>query len=63
MVKPGITGWAQVNGCRGGTPTTEDMEQRVRLDIWYVEHWSAFLDVRIFFMTLAQILKGDENAY
>lgn len=63
MVKPGITGWAQVNGCRGCTPTTESMEQRVRYDIWYVEHWSAFLDVRIFFMTVAQILKGDENAY
>ena len=63
MVKPGLTGWAQVNGCRGETPTTESMAKRVSYDIWYVEHWSAALDVRIFFMTIAQIFKGDKNAY
>lgn len=63
MVKPGISGWAQVNGCRGETRTTEAMADRVRHDIWYVEHWSLELDVRILFMTLAQILRGDKQAY
>ena len=63
MVKPGLTGWAQVNGCRGETKTTEDMAERVRYDIWYIEHWTPGLDVRIFFMTVFQILGGDKQAY
>lgn len=63
MVKPGLTGWAQVNGCRGETKTTEQMADRVRHDIWYIEHWSLLLDVKIFFMTIFQILGGDEQAY
>lgn len=63
MVRPGLTGWAQVNGCRGETPTTESMAERVRLDIWYIEHWSLLLDVKIFFMTIAQIVKGSAKAY
>ena len=63
MVKPGLTGWAQVNGCRGETKTTEAMAERVRYDIWYIEHWSVSLDFKIFFMTVAQILGGDKQAY
>ena len=63
IVKPGLTGWAQVNGCRGETPTTESMAERVRYDIWYIEHWSVSLDIRIFFMTIAQIIRGDKQAY
>ena len=63
MVKPGLTGWAQVNGCRGETKTTEEMADRVRHDIWYIEHWSLTLDIKIFFMTIAQILGGDKQAY
>lgn len=63
MVKPGLTGWAQVNGCRGETRTTEAMAERVRHDIWYIEHWSVGLDIKIFFMTIAQILAGDRQAY
>ena len=63
MVKPGLTGWAQVNGCRGETQTTEMMADRVRHDIWYIENWSLGLDIRIFFMTIAQILGGDKQAY
>lgn len=63
MVKPGLTGWAQVNGCRGETKTTEAMAERVRHDIWYIEHWSVALDFKIFFMTIAQILGGDKQAY
>lgn len=63
MVKPGLTGWAQVNGCRGETKTTEAMADRVRYDIWYIEHWSLTLDIKIFLMTVAQILGGDKQAY
>lgn len=46
-VKPGITGWAQVNGYRGETQTLELMEQRVEHDLWYINHWSPWLDLRI----------------
>lgn len=63
MVKPGLTGWAQVNGCRGETKTTEAMADRVRYDIWYIENWSVGLDFKVFFMTVAQILGGDKQAY
>lgn len=63
MVKPGLTGWAQVNGCRGETKTTEAMAARVRYDIWYIEHWSVALDFKIFFKTIAQVLGGDKQAY
>ena len=63
MVRPGITGWAQVNGCRGETPTPESMAERVRYDIWYIEHWSPALDLKIWFKTIWQILHGDKQAY
>jgi len=63
MVKPGLTGWAQVNGCRGETKTTEAMADRVRYDIWYIEHWSLSLDMKIFLKTISQILGGDKQAY
>ena len=63
-VKPGITGWAQVNGCRGETKTTDDMERRIRLDIWYINHWSFALDLRIIWMTVRNMLGRDKgNAY
>ena len=63
MVRPGLTGWAQVNGCRGETKTTEAMADRVRYDIWYIEHWTLGLDVKIMLKTIAQILGGDKQAY
>ena len=63
MVKPGITGWAQVNGCRGETPTTESMARRVACDIWYIEHWSLLLDVKICLKTIGQVFRGDKQAY
>ncbi len=50
-VKPGITGWAQVNGCRGETKTPEDMRQRVELDLHYIKNWSPWLDIEILFRT------------
>jgi putative colanic acid biosynthesis UDP-glucose lipid carrier transferase len=62
-MKPGITGWAQVNGFRGETKSLEQMEKRVEHDLWYMENWSLWLDVRIIFMTVFNALKGDENAF
>ena len=61
-VKPGITGWAQVNGFRGETDTLEKMERRVECDLWYINNWSLWLDIRIIFWT---IFKGfiNKNAY
>lgn len=63
MVKPGLTGWAQVTGFRGETKTVEQMEGRVKADIWYIENWSLLIDIKIFFMTIAQIMGGDKQAY
>ncbi|MCR5003942.1 MAG: exopolysaccharide biosynthesis polyprenyl glycosylphosphotransferase [Bacteroidales bacterium] len=63
MVKPGLTGWAQINGCRGETKTNEEMVERVRHDIWYIEHWSITLDLKIFFLTIIKSISGDEKAY
>ena len=51
-VKPGITGWAQVNGYRGETPTTELMAKRVELDLWYINNWSIWTDIKILLRTL-----------
>lgn len=63
FLKAGITGWAQVNGFRGETKDPALMERRVEHDIWYLENWSAMLDVKIVFMTIINMLKGEENAY
>jgi len=63
FLKPGISGWAQVNGFRGETKEQSQMEKRVEYDIWYMEHWSVMLDVRIIFMTLINLIKGEKNAY
>lgn len=51
-VKPGMTGWAQINGWRGETDTVEKMRARVECDIFYIENWSLWLDIRILFSTL-----------
>lgn len=63
FVKPGITGWAQVHGFRGETKTIEDMANRVKYDIWYLENWSSLLDARIVFMTVFNMFRGEKNAY
>jgi putative colanic acid biosynthesis UDP-glucose lipid carrier transferase len=63
FLKPGITGWAQVNGFRGETKETYQMEKRVEHDIWYMENWSIALDIKILFMTVLNVIKGEENAY
>lgn len=61
--KPGITGWAQVNGFRGETKVLSDMENRVEFDIWYIENWSFLLDIKIIVKTVINIFRGEENAY
>lgn len=62
-VKPGITGWAQVNGARGPTPMPSDMERRLDFDIWYIEHWTLGLDLRILAATAIAMLTGRMEAY
>lgn len=61
-VKPGITGWAQVNGYRGETKTRSDIEHRVELDLYYIDNWTLGLDLRILFRTIIEVVRG-ENAY
>lgn len=63
FLKPGITGWAQINGYRGETKDAGLMEKRVEHDIWYMEHWSVMLDLKIVFLTVINIFKGEKNAY
>jgi putative colanic acid biosynthesis UDP-glucose lipid carrier transferase len=61
-VKPGLTGWAQVNGCRGPTPTAASIERRVEYDLWYIDNWSLRLDVAILFKTTIEVSRS-HNAY
>ncbi len=63
FVKPGITGLAQVSGYRGEIQTEKDIINRVKYDIFYLENWSIFLDIKIIFMTLVTAFKGDKKAY
>lgn len=63
VVKPGITGWAQVNGYRGITDELWKMERRVEYDVWYIENWSFFLDLKIVARTILNALHHDENAF
>jgi putative colanic acid biosynthesis UDP-glucose lipid carrier transferase len=63
LIKPGITGWAQVNGYRGETKTLDQMEGRVRLDMWYLENWTFLLDLKIVIITIINMFKGEKNAY
>lgn len=62
-VKPGITGWAQVNGYRGQTDELWKMEKRVELDVWYCENWNFMLDVKIIFLTIFNAFRGEKNAF
>jgi polysaccharide biosynthesis protein PslA len=61
-VKPGITGWAQVNGFRGETDSIEKMERRVEYDLFYIDHWSVLFDIKILLMTLLSP-RSYRNAY
>lgn len=64
FAKPGVTGWAQILGFRGETKTVRDMERRANADIWYIENWSFFLDLKILVRTAwIMVFKKEENAY
>lgn len=63
FVRPGITGWAQVNGFRGETRTPELMEKRVELDVWYLENWSFGLDLKCVVRTVTNMFGKEEYAY
>jgi putative colanic acid biosynthesis UDP-glucose lipid carrier transferase len=63
FLKPGITGWAQVHGFRGETKTVTQMQGRVEHDLWYMENWSLWLDVRIVLLTVGNMIRGEKNAY
>ncbi|HMI07828.1 MAG TPA: undecaprenyl-phosphate glucose phosphotransferase [Flavobacterium sp.] len=62
-VKPGITGLAQVRGFRGEIETDEDMINRIKYDVFYIENWSIILDLKIIVQTVINIFKGEEKAY
>jgi len=62
-VKPGITGWAQVKGYRGEIKKEEQLRKRIEHDIWYMENWSLWLDTKIIFLTIYNMIRGDKNAF
>jgi putative colanic acid biosynthesis UDP-glucose lipid carrier transferase len=62
-VKPGITGLAQVKGYRGEISTDEELINRFKYDVFYIENWSLLLDFRIITQTVVNIFKGEEKAY
>jgi Undecaprenyl-phosphate glucose phosphotransferase len=61
-VKPGMTGWAQVNGLRGATPSVEQIAQRVEMDLWYINNWSLWFDIQILIKTFFEVLRK-RNAF
>jgi len=63
VVKPGITGLAQIKGLRGETTKLSDMSGRVKLDRFYIKKWSLLLDIKIILLTVISLIKGDQNAY
>ncbi len=63
LVKPGITGLAQVKGYRGEIKNRSDLEKRVQLDLGYIENWTLLLDIKIVFLTIWNMIQGDKKAY
>ena len=63
FLKPGITGWAQVNGYRGEITNPDQIKMRVNKDLWYLENWSLWLDIQILFLTIYHVFKGNKNAF
>jgi putative colanic acid biosynthesis UDP-glucose lipid carrier transferase len=63
FAKPGVTGWAQINGCRGEIKIIDDMKRRVEYDLWYLENWNLWLDTKFIFLTIYILVFGDKNAY
>jgi putative colanic acid biosynthesis UDP-glucose lipid carrier transferase len=63
FIKPGITGWAQINGFRGEINNPEQIKMRVNKDLWYLENWTLLLDIKILFLTVYYVFRGDKKAY
>jgi putative colanic acid biosynthesis UDP-glucose lipid carrier transferase len=63
FLKPGITGWAQVNGYRGEITNPGQIKMRISKDLWYLENWSLWLDLQILFLTVYQVVRGDKQAF
>ena len=63
FLKPGITGWAQINGYRGEIINTEQIKMRVNKDLWSLETWSLWLDIRILFLTIYHITSQSKNTF
>jgi putative colanic acid biosysnthesis UDP-glucose lipid carrier transferase len=63
FIKPGITGWAQINSYRGEITKPEQVQDRAEHDVWYLENWSIWLDIRILFLTVLNKLKGEKDAF
>lgn len=63
FIKPGITGWAQINGFRGEINNPDQIKMRVNKDLWYLENWTLWLDIRILLLTVYFVFKGDSKAY
>ncbi len=63
LVKPGVTGLAQVKGYRGETAHPQLMKNRVRVDLFYIENWSFVLDIKIIYLTISGMMRGDQNAF
>jgi putative colanic acid biosynthesis UDP-glucose lipid carrier transferase len=63
VIKPGITGLAQVSGYRGEVQKESDIVNRIKFDIHYLENWSILLDIKIIFRTIVNSIKGEDKAY
>jgi putative colanic acid biosynthesis UDP-glucose lipid carrier transferase len=63
LIKPGITGLAQVRGYRGETKDVKEMELRVKSDVWYIENWSFLLDFKLIVLTVVNAIRGEDNAF
>jgi lipopolysaccharide/colanic/teichoic acid biosynthesis glycosyltransferase len=63
LIKPGVTGLAQAKGYRGQTDDKYSMKNRVRIDILYIERWSFLLDIKVIWLTVQNMFRGQENAY
>lgn len=63
FIKPGITGWAQINGYRGEITNEDQIKLRVNKDLWYLENWSLWLDVQILFLTIYHVIKENKNTF
>jgi putative colanic acid biosynthesis UDP-glucose lipid carrier transferase len=63
FLKPGISGWAQIKSYRGEITKPEQVQERAKYDVWYLENWSLWLDIRILFLTLINKIKGEKDAF